>query len=125
MLRTNNKIVIARIENYLIDCAESYAGECLENDNLPREAVKQFIIDDVRRVAGHWKKYGIIAQCYIEDYLRGLPFSIDYTFCDTWQRMNEFLERNAPIDDASEEALYINDNRYWALLASVIYKWIN
>lgn len=107
-----------KIRNYLIGAAFDYAAECLEKENPTDEEVKQFVVDDIKRVV-----WGIIPQAAVVDYLQGLSLAVDYTYFDEWNRLNIWTGENNDITEATDKELEYANTKYWNALACEILRW--
>ena len=112
-----------KIRNYLIEAAFDYAVDCLGKDNPTDEEIKQFVVDDIKRVMDYRLVYGIIPQDAVVDYLQGLPLSVDYSYFDEWQRLNIWTGENNDIQQATDKKLEYANNKYWNALACEILRW--
>lgn len=114
-----------RIRNYLIEAAFDYAAECLGKENPTDEEVKQFVVDDIKRVMDwRMKRYfNILTQDMVVDYLQGLSLAVDYTYFDEWNRLNIWTRENNDIKEATDKALECANAKYWNALACEILRW--
>lgn len=123
MLRTNTKIVKNRIRQYLLDASFDYASECLEKEKPTDTEIIQFVVDDINRVMGYRRTYGILPFKAIVDYLQGLSLAVEYSYWGEWQKLNEWTEDNKDIDKATDRELCKANEKYWNLLAMEISRW--
>ena len=112
-----------RIRNYLIDAAFDYAAECLGKENPTDEEVKQFVVDDIKRVMDWRMVCGIIPQVAVVDYLQGLSLAVDYSYFDEWHRLNIWTEENNDIKEATDKQMEDANTKYWNALACEILRW--
>lgn len=112
-----------KIRNYLIESAFDYAADCLGKENPTNEEIKQFVVDDIKRVMGCRMVCGIIPQDAVVDYLQGLSLSVDYSYFDEWQRLNIWTGENNDIQQATDKELEYANNKYWNALACEILRW--
>lgn len=112
-----------RIRNYLIEAAFDYAVECLEKENPTDEEVKQFVVDDIKRVMNWRMVYGIVPQAAVVDYLQGLPLAVDYSYFDEWNRLNIWTGESNDIKEATDKELEYANIKYWNALACEILRW--
>ena len=117
--------VRANIHSYLIDSAFDYASECLETENPTNEQVMKFVVNDIKRVMD-WrmkKINGILTQGMVRDYLMGLPFDIDYSHCEIWDRMNKLTGENNDFESATNKQIDQMNEKYWNMLSAEIIRW--
>lgn len=112
-----------KIRNYLIESAFDYAAECLGKENPTDEEVKQFVVEDIKRVMDYRMVCGIIPQAAVVDYLQGLPLAVDYTYFDEWNRLNIWTGENNDIKEATSTVLEYANAKYWNALACEILRW--
>ena len=112
-----------RIRNYLVEAAFDYAAECLEKENPTDEEVKQFVVDDIKRVMNWRMVCGIIPQTAVVDYLQGLSLGVDYSYFDEWNRLNKWTGENNDIKNATDKQLEDANAKYWNALACEILRW--
>lgn len=112
-----------KIRNYLIEAAFDYAAECLGKENPTDEEVKQFVVDDIKRVMDWRMVCGIIPQATVVDYLQGLSLAVDYTYFDEWNRLNIWTGENNDIKEATDKELEYANTKYWNALACEILRW--
>ena len=112
-----------KIRNYLIESAFDYAADCLEKENPTDEEIKQFIIDDIKRVMDWRMVCGIIPQAAVVDYLRWLSLAVDCSYFDEWNRLNIWTGENNDIKNATDKQLEDANTKYWNALACEILRW--
>lgn len=123
--KKNSGAVHARIRNYLIESAFDYAADCLGIDNPTDEQIKRFVVDDIRRVMDYRIKqtYNVLSQDTVKSYLQGLAPSVDYTYLDEWDRLNEWTNEDNKFEDATEKEIEAADEKYWSALSAEIMRW--
>ena len=123
--RKNSETVHAKIRNYLIESAFDYAADCLSIDNPTDEQIKRFVMNDIRRVMDYRIKqtYSVLSQDTVKSYLLGLALSVDYTYIDEWNRLNEWTNEDNKFEDATEKEVEAADEKYWNALSAEIMRW--
>ena len=111
------------IRNYLIEAAFDYAADCYGRENLTDEEIKQFVINDIKRVMRHRLVCGIIPQNAVVDYLQGLALAVEYSYFDEWNKLNEWTGENNDIQKATDKQLEYVNTKYWNALACEILRW--
>lgn len=123
--RKNSGTVRAKIREYLIESAFDYAVDCLGVDSPTDEQIKQFVVDDIKRVMDYRIKqsYGVLSQNMVKSYLLGLALSVDYTYLDEWNRLNEWTNEANKFEDATEKEIEAANEKYWNALSAEIMRW--
>lgn len=115
--------VRASIRDYLIESAFDYVADCYGRENLTDEEVKQFVVNDIKRVMKHRLVCGLIPQDAVISYLQGLPLAVEYTYFDEWNRLNIWTGENNDIKEATDKELEYANTKYWNALACEILRW--
>lgn len=122
MFNTRKAFTRERVQKYLIDASMDYASECFEKEPTKQE-VKQFVVDEIKRVMGYRMRHGVLTQEMVINYLQGLSLGVAYTYYDEWQKLNEWTGENNDIQKATDSDMEKANAKYWHLLSAEILRW--